>query len=99
MSKQRLGRRERLVKVEARRWKAQCRERADAEVEQVWSSCGGPAPIKANGSGPAYRWPVNGLKCALNPMKRTLITRKAGLRDKLANLKYNGVRLAQKMPL
>ncbi len=86
----RLGKRERLSKRQGFEWLARCRERADAEVPQVFGS--GPQPLRANGSGPLYRWPIAS-KCSLNATHNSLVRRrKAGLRDKLANLKYNGVR-------
>ena len=80
----RRGRKERLARRQGYEWLARCKARADAEA---------PANgLIALGTGPGYRWPIKA-KCRLNPTRRSLVTRKAGLRDLLANMKYNGNRM------
>ena len=88
----RLGKRERAAKRERLRLAEARLARAGAEVPQVWGIDGAPKPLRANGTGPAYRWPIVG-KCRLNPQRRSLVTRKPGLFDSLANIAKHGVRL------
>lgn len=88
----RLGKRERAAKKARLVLAGERLARVRAEVPQVWGPYGSPMPIRANGTGPAYRWPIVG-KCRLNPQRRSLVTRKAGLLDSLANIARHGVRL------
>ena len=88
----RLGKRERAANKVLWLAKQARLARIRAEVPQVWGPHGCPKPIIANGSGPAYRWPIVG-KCRLNPQRRSLVTRKSGLLDSLANIAKHGVRL------
>ncbi len=88
----RLGKRERAAKRERLALAQERLMRVMAEVPQVWGGFGSPKPLMANGNGPAYRWPIVG-KCRLNPQRRSLVTRKPGLLDSLANIAKHGVRL------
>ena len=88
----RLGKRERAAKKARLLLVGERLARVRAEVPQIWGGYGSPKPIRANGSGPAYRWPIQG-KCRLNPQRRSLVTRKPGLLDSLANIAKHGVRL------
>ncbi len=84
----RLGKRERIAK----------RERLIALVarQERIRAAGEPNGLRANGTGPGYRWPIHS-KCRLNPQRRSLVTRKQGLLDSLANKKPTGARFVPKI--
>ena len=84
----RLGKRERIAK----------RERLEQLVlrQARIKAAGEPNGLRANGTGPGYRWPIHS-KCRLNPQRRSLVTRKQGLLDSLANKKATGARFVPKI--
>ena len=84
----RLGKRERMAK----------KERLVALVarQERIRAVGEPNGLRANGTGPGYRWPIHS-KCRLNPQRRSLVTRKQGLLDSLANKKPTGARFVPKI--
>ena len=84
----RLGKRERMAK----------KERLIALVarQERIRVAGEPNGLRANGTGPGYRWPIHS-KCRLNPQRRSLVTRKQGLLDSLSNPKPKGMRFVPKI--